>query len=572
MPAVTLSPVFNEVQYFTNDGAPLAGGRIFSYEAGSFSTQQATYNSSVGNVQNANPIVLDASGRANVPIWLVVNSAYNLVLTAPDGTTVLENIDNVTGITPGSGSFVLKAGDTMTGALTTPALIPNGASVPTNGLYLPGANTPAISSNGVLRLQFNSTGAWGLGGASYGTSGQVLTSNGSASPPTWQAASGTGTVTSVSVVSANGLAGSVATATTTPAITLSTTVTGILYGNGSSIAAASPGDFPTLNQNTSGTAAGLSSTLAIASGGTGQTTATNAINALLPSQTGNAGRVLTTDGSVASWGAAGSVSSVAVSGANGIGVSGSPITSSGTISLSLGAITPTSVTSSGTVTGTNLSGTNTGDQTITLTGDVTGSGTGSFATTLANSGVSANSYGSSTSIPSFTVDAKGRLTAASGNAVIAPAGTLSGATLAAGVTASSLTSVGTLSSLTVSGAITATSTASAFASGSTVGSIEIGYRSIPRSTTTTTAAVGDRGKCIAVSAGLTIPNSTFSAGDAVSIYNDSASAVTITQGSGLTLRNAGSTSTGNRTLAARGLCTVWFNSASEAIISGSGIS
>ena len=39
---------------------------------------------------------------------------------------------------------------------------------------------------------------------------------------------------------------------------------------------------------------------------------------------------------------------------------------------------------SGNITATNLSGTNTGDQTITLTGDVTGSGTGSFAATIAN--------------------------------------------------------------------------------------------------------------------------------------------------------------------------------------------
>ena len=61
----------------------------------------------------------------------------------------------------------------------------------------------------------------------------------------------------------------------------------------------------------------------------------------------------------------------------------------------------------------NVSGTNTGDQTISLTGDITGSGTGSFATTLANSGVSAGTYGSSIAVPSITVDAKGRITNAS---------------------------------------------------------------------------------------------------------------------------------------------------------------
>lgn len=53
---------------------------------------------------------------------------------------------------------------------------------------------------------------------------------------------------------------------------------------------------------------------------------------------------------------------------------------------------------------TTLSGSNTGDQTITLTGDVTGSGTGSFVTTLANSGVTAGTY------KSVTVDTKGRVT------------------------------------------------------------------------------------------------------------------------------------------------------------------
>jgi hypothetical protein len=44
-------------------------------------------------------------------------------------------------------------------------------------------------------------------------------------------------------------------------------------------------------------------TLPILSGGTGQTTASTAINALLPTQTSNSGKYLTTDGSASSWGA-----------------------------------------------------------------------------------------------------------------------------------------------------------------------------------------------------------------------------------------------------------------------------
>lgn len=79
-----------------------------------------------------------------------------------------------------------------------------------------------------------------------------------------------------------------------------------------------------------------SATLAIANGGTGQSTAPNAINALLPSQTGNNGQYLTTNGTVASWAAVppAGVTSVALAAPSDIlTVSGSPVTSTGTLTL-----------------------------------------------------------------------------------------------------------------------------------------------------------------------------------------------------------------------------------------------
>lgn len=83
----------------------------------------------------------------------------------------------------------------------------------------------------------------------------------------------------------------------------------------------------------------------------------------------------------------GTVTSLSVIANNGITQTVNNPTTTPEIVLGLGNITPTSVNASGTVQGSNLSGTNTGDQTITLTGDVTGSGTGSFAATIANNAV-----------------------------------------------------------------------------------------------------------------------------------------------------------------------------------------
>lgn len=86
-----------------------------------------------------------------------------------------------------------------------------------------------------------------------------------------------------------------------------------------------------------------------------------------------------------------------------------------------------------------------------------------------------------------------------------------------------------------------------------------GFLNLPRTTTGL-----EVGKCYATSAGFTV--NTRTEGDICSVYNNSASSITLTQGGGLTLRVAGTATTGNYTLPQRGFVTIWWNSASEAII------
>lgn len=116
-------------------------------------------------------------------------------------------------------------------------------------------------------------------------------------------------------------------------------------------------------------------------------------------------------------GGTGTVTSVSVVSANGISGSVANASTTPAITLSIGAIAPTSVAATGAVTGSNLSGTNTGDQ-----------------TSVAGNAGTATALQTARTINGVSFDGTANIT------VPAAAGTLTGSTLASGVTASSLTS------------------------------------------------------------------------------------------------------------------------------------
>ena len=86
----------------------------------------------------------------------------------------------------------------------------------------------------------------------------------------------------------------------------------------------------------------------------------------------------------------------------------------------------------------------------------------------------------------------------------------------------------------------------------------LGFLNVPVSSTTTTLVVADVGKVISLSAGITIPDNTFMAGDVVSLYNNTSGNLTVTC-SITTAYIAGTDSDkATVTLATRGVATVLF--------------
>ena len=120
--------------------------------------------------------------------------------------------------------------------------------------------------------------------------------------------------------------------------------------------------------------------------------------------------------------------------------------------------------------------------------------------------------------------------------------------------------------LTVTGTFTGSSTVS-----DSIGNV----RTVPINSQTSAYNVAstDAGKFISITTGgvSVLTTTAFTAGQSVSIYNNSGSNQTITQGASVTIRQVGTANTGNRTLAQYGLCTLFCVASNTYVITGGGV-
>ena len=245
------------------------------------------------------------------------------------------------------------------------------------------------------------------------------------------------------------------------------------------------------------------------------------------------------------------------------GTSGQPLISAGSSAPAFGtlALGTANTNVSGTLTVTNGG---TGAGTFTSNGVLYGSGTSALGVTAAGTTgqvlIATTSSAPSWGQVSLTAGVTGTLPVGNGGTGITTTPSNGQIPIGNGTnyTAATLTAGAGITITNASGSVTVTGT------GSTINSQTTGY----------TLVAGDAGKTISITTGgVTVPNSILSAGNIVTIYNNSGSSQTITQGTGVTMQWAGqsSSTTGNRTLGLYGICTIIFITSSNAVISGAGL-
>jgi hypothetical protein len=109
--SVNLSPVGNGFQFFTNNGEPLVGGKLDTYQAGS-TTPLTTYTDSSGLIANTNPIILGTDGRPPDTIWLSEGFFYKFVLSDANDVQIqtYDNLYGIIGVSPPAATPIPSGG------------------------------------------------------------------------------------------------------------------------------------------------------------------------------------------------------------------------------------------------------------------------------------------------------------------------------------------------------------------------------------------------------------------------------------------------------------------------------
>ena len=176
-----LSPTPKQ-QFFDSDGIPLAGGKIFTYAAGT-TTPITTYVDAAGVTTNTNPIILNSLGQA--VIWLLSTASYKFVVN-PVNDVLMFTTDNIA-VTLTVASFAAPPviGDATPNSayFTTISLTDTSASKLNVGTTAqrPTPVTGMVRYNSTTnKFEGYNASAWGAlgGGATGGGTDQVFVENG----------------------------------------------------------------------------------------------------------------------------------------------------------------------------------------------------------------------------------------------------------------------------------------------------------------------------------------------------------------------------------------------------------
>lgn len=307
----------------------------------------------------------------------------------------------------------------------------------------------------------------------------------------------------------------------------------------------------------------VSGTVAVANGGTGSTTAAGALTSLGAYPATNPDGYTTNTGTV---------TSVAATAGTGISVSGSPITSSGTLTITNTAPDQTVVLTEGGTT--TISGTypnftiSSADQysgTVTSVAASVPTGFTVSGTPITTSGTLAIAFDTGYALPTTASQTNWDSVYSTWGGKSAPSGTVVGTSDSQTLTNKTLSTGNTLDAGT------------AISDTGTIAVTSPGFRGVPQNAKTAayTLALTDAGKHISITTGgITIPANAsvaFPVGTTIVIYNDSSSDQTVAITTD-TMYQAGTANTGTRTLAQRGLATLVKVGSTTWAISGAGIS